>query len=469
MLEIKGSAIVYGLVIMAIVSILFSSIITFIAAETKYSLKTQTGEEALHLAEAGIYYYRWYLAHSTQGMTPQQVQDFWNGNDVKGKSSAYVQSYSYEDSVTHRTVSGSFSVTATLGSQTGTTFITVTSEGYTTKDTNTKRKVSARFRRPPWSEYVLLSNSMIRADSGTDAQGKVFSNSGVHFDGVASNVVSSAVSTYFDPDNDVNATKPGVWTSWNNEYNSSQGSDVFLAGKSFPVVEKDFDTVTADLSYMKTKSQDPNGTTINGCSATGCYFDKSNQGRHIILKTDGTFDIRTVRSFTASSNAINQYDSGWSTYTIPNNGVIFVENNIWLEGTISNKKVTIASANLISSNKYNIYIEKDIRYANTTGTEILGIVSQNDIEVIKNSNATLRIDGALLAQEGRVGRSNYGNSKDKITIFGAIATNGRYGLDPSNGNGYSNRELIYDSNLLTSPPPYFPTGTQYLMDSWREY
>jgi hypothetical protein len=145
-----------------------------------------------------------------------------------------------------------------------------------------------------------------------------------------------------------------------------------------------------------------------------------------------------------------------------------VEGNVWLEGTLNNKRVTVVAANLISSNIVNMYIQRDITYAHTDGSETLGVISQNDVEITKNSNNTLIVDAALLAQSGRVGRTNYGNTKNTITVYGAIATNKRYGFAYTNGTGYTNRNLYYDNNLLYFPPPYFPTGTQYKMDLWEE-
>jgi len=48
--------------------------------------------------------------------------------------------------------------------------------------------------------------------------------------------------------------------------------------------------------------------------------------------------------------------------------------------------------------------------------------------ITKNSDNFLTVNAALLAQKGRVGRVYYGNSKNTITVYGAIATNTRYGF-----------------------------------------
>ena len=180
-----------------------------------------------------------------------------------------------------------------------------------------------------------------------------------------------------------------------------------------------------------------------------------------------------MQSFVASTNEINNYSGGWQTYAIPNEGVIFVEGHVWLEGAVNGRRTTIVAANLLSSSLKNIYIGKDIRYTNYDCTDILGLIGQKDVEIIKSSETDLKIDGALLAQSGRVGRANYGTSdiKSVITVYGALATNLRYGFAWTNGTqnwGYITRNLYYDNNLLYCPPPYFPTSTQYEMDLWEE-
>ena len=161
-----------------------------------------------------------------------------------------------------------------------------------------------------------------------------------------------------------------------------------------------------------------------------------------------------------------------------------MENNVWVEGQINNKKITITAADLSGGPDSNVFIGKDILYTNYDGSDIIGLIAQGDVDIILNSEDNLRIDGALLAQNGRVGRKYYGSYctswwwwictnmesdiKDTITINGSIATKQRYGFAYTDGTGYTNRNLIYDNNLLYYPPPYFPTGTNYAIDLWEE-
>ena len=80
-----------------------------------------------------------------------------------------------------------------------------------------------------------------------------------------------------------------------------------------------------------------------------------------------------------------------------------------------------------------------------------------------------------MSQNGRVGRYHYSSScgtgytRTKITLYGMLASNQRYGFAYTDNTGYDTREIIYDANLLYGPPPSFPlTSDQYQIVSWQE-
>ncbi len=494
---LKGSALVFGIIIMTVVSILLSSIIAFVVGQMKYSMQVNSREQAFQIAESGIHFYRWYLAHVVDGRTAAQVEAFWNSSAPFGKTTAY--EVEYTDPLGGAV--GRYSITV-VPPVAGSTIVTVTSIGWTYKNPSDTRKVVVRFRRPSWSENAVLANDFMRFGEGTEIFGKVHSNQGIRFDGLAHNVISSAVSTYNDPDH-TGSSEFGVHTHVNVPPSSgvndsarpletppsvmASRADVFEAGRVFPNPTVDFNGVLGDLGNMKTVAQAGTGNSR--------YFanDSNDVGRRIILKTNGTFDMCKVAAasmtgspatYDISTNNGYRRTSGGSTcsscsgqclanYTIPSNGVIFVEDNLWLEGQINNKKVTIVAANLLSGASPSVYIPNDLLYTTYTGNDIIGVIGQQNIDIPKSSDTNLRIDGALLAQQGKVGRSDYGTSdhKTSITVYGAIATNQRYGFAWTNGSqdwGYATRNLYYDNSLLYFPPPYFPTGTQYEMDLWEE-
>lgn len=465
----KGSALAYGIVIMMVVAIILTSIVTFITQQTKLSLRVHAREQAFQIAESGIRYYRWYLAHTIEGRTTAQTAAFWATGNPIGVSTPYEVEYVDPGGE----AVGKYRLEVTPPPS-GSTAIVVKATGWSYRYPNETRTIRVRFRRPAWSENAFVLNNFNRFGEGTEVFGRIHSNAGIRFDGLAHNLVTSSVATYNDPDH-TGADEFGVHTHKTTTDPLPPAAvpartDVFAAGRKFPVPTVDFNGVLGDLSYMKSEAQ--SGTNNSR------YFDTSQNGRHIVLNSNGTYNIRTVRSFSSGTNQITNYIGGWSTYPLPDDGIIFVENNVWVEGTISNKRFTIAAANLTSSSAKSIYIGKDIRYSNYENcTDMIGLVAQQDIEIFKASENDLRIDGSLIAQSGRVGRQNYQGStdvhKDLITIYGAIASNERYGFEwlDNNGNhvgGYYNRNIIYDKNILYCPPPYFPTGSQYEQDLWQE-
>lgn len=481
----NGSMLAYALIAIAISSIFLTSSLKVVVSNMQFGINRESKEETLQIAEAGVYFYRWYLAHQIAGLTKQQVRQFWNSG------TAYGVDVPYEDDFNGI---GTYRIDVTPPVSNSTIVIAEVT-GWTYKNPNLKRTVKVRFRQPSWSEYSVLCDSDIRFGEGTDVYGPIHSNRGIRFDAVAHNIVSSGVASYDDPDHNEFGTDKlefGVHThvnappssGINDNYRPNEvpphtvdsRTDVFLAGREFPLPARDFNSVLSDMADMKVQagcnnvgsycSGNSNGAIV---SANGIYFNNLSNGRRIVLRTDGTMRVYRVTGYNTTSNEINT-QSAYTTYTIPNNGIIFVEDNVWVEGTINGKKITIVAADLSGTEEKDIFIKNDLLYTNYDGSDIIGLVAQRDVEVTRDSENNLRIDGALLAQSGRVGRDHFTSSynKDTITVNGSIVTKLRYGFAYADGTGYTNRNLIFDNNLLYYPPPYFPTGTDYAIDSWEE-
>jgi hypothetical protein len=341
----------------------------------------------------------------------------------------------------------------------------------------------------------------MRFGEGTEVFGPIHSNGGIRFDGLAHNLISSAKSSYDDPDHSGNV-EFGVHThrnippstGVNDSFRSLEApsnpvtnrSDVFEAGRAFPVPSVDFVGITSDLSSIKTKSQ-----------ANGHYYSASGAlGYHIVLKTNDTYDLYKVNQMAnVSTSCINNSDigqSGWGvwsirggtsaqtllgTYSFPADGVVFLEDNVWVDGQINTARLTIVSGKFPDSpsTRTSITVNNDILYTNYDGSDVLALIAQGNINVGMISEDDLRIDGALIAQNGRVGRYYYAqqcnphNTRSTITLYGMIASNLRYGFAYTDNTGYETRNIIYDANLLYGPPPSFPlTSDQYQVVSWEE-
>jgi len=478
----KGAISVYILMIASISVAILTSLAIFVASSQRNSSNEVSRQKALQFAEEGVYYYRWYLAHVLDGKNQQQIKDFWlNGNPI-GTDIAYNKIVTNFDNE----AVGEFEINVTPP-EVDSTIVLVEAIGWTYRHPNIKKKIRVRFRKPSWSEYSVLANDIMRFGVGTNVFGPIHSNNGIRFDGIANNVVTSSVTTYWDPDTFVN--RPGVWTSQPDE------SQVFLAGNEFPVPSIDFNSVTSDLSLIRTEAQneglyfhdDTYETEVchsiwhgwNNWEEICGLEDVAVLGYHLILRTDDKVEMRRVLDYYGDRwNETDTYQITTETdaeiFPFPDNGLIFADKHLWVEGQINSAHLTIASADLENSINTDIYINNDILYTNYNGDDIIGLIAENDISVGLYSEDDLEIDAALLSQKGRVGRNWYSwfwggwISRDEITIRGSMATNQRYGFAWTDGSGYNIRNLYFDNNLIYYPPPYFPTGTVYELDLWED-
>ncbi|KKU55483.1 MAG: hypothetical protein UY41_C0004G0010 [Candidatus Moranbacteria bacterium GW2011_GWE1_49_15] len=433
----KGTAMALALVIISIASILFLGTVGYITSQLRYVSHMEAKERSLHIADAGLNYYKWYLAHAVEGMYMQEIADFWQQDPAPQGVDAPVEADF--DSI------GKYSISVEKPSL-GSTVVGVTVTGWTYKKPEVKRTVKATLRPRSWSEYALLANSDIEISEGEQIDGLVHSNGGIRFDGVANNEVTSSVETYLYNGSD---TKFGVWTDWVGEYNSLQDSEVFLGGKNFPVPVKDFDSVLTSFSLIFDEAQELN-------------FDYSpaTKAHQIILKGD---KIDVNRVINEKDGKVTQVQNVVTDAPLPDVAAIYVNKNIWIEGSLGSGKKLVVASNNPSVSHGNIYISNDVTYEDYVSGTVLGLVAKNDIGIVEDSEDDLRIDAAMLAQIGKVGREDYGDSKSTLTIHGAIATNQGYGFA-----GYQNVVIGFDSNLLLNPPPFFPIEGVYRTDFWNE-
>lgn len=511
----KGSALAFVLVIMAAVLIILISILQYITSQIKYGYYNYYKEESFQIAEAGVNFYKWYLAKEMETRTtPQDVQDFWaNGNPI-GVEYSCDEVGAYTVDYQSGNLKGKYCIEVTPPDEWSTIF-TVRSIGWTERNPGVKRKIQARFRRPSWSEYMIVGNQQFVINDETVAHGKIHSNEGIHFNGVAYNIVSSEQDTYYYTGGLAGigaGDKDGVWTFWPDEYNHTLDQDVFQVGKQVGTDEGathwDFPSVDPYINFAKSESLEGISPPGTPCDSDGCYFGDTGEGRHIIFNGN-TMTVCPVNSYCTSQlgccvgflcsggyvqkysviNYLKNSGSGTcssctvgnscaTTYTIPNNGAIYVEDNAWVEGIIgdssNHKRVSVVAADMSLSPGKNIFIGRNnITYSSYNGDDMLGLLAQNNIEIIRDSQHNLRIDGALMAKNGRVGRDTYLlDLPNSVTFYGSIVSNGKFNVGKGIiwwlDVGYQHAYLNFDNNLLYYPPPFFPTGVGYSMDSWEE-
>ncbi len=445
-------------------------------------------EQALSIAEAGVEYYRWHLAHA--------AQDFQDGT---GHAGPYVHNY-YDRS---GTLIGTYTLDITPPGA-GSTIVTIKSSGKLTSNPDVTKVIQVRMGIPSFAKYAAVLNANVRFGQGTEVFGEIHSNGGVRFDGIAHNLVTSSLDQYDDPDHSGQKefgvhthVNPPPATGVDNTVRTLESPpnpvpdrpDVFLVGRQFPVPAVDFAGITSNLSQMKIDAQ-TNGF-YRPTSTTGLGYE-------IVLKTNKTFDLYRVNSLVTPPNYCTNAngEDGWGTWSInaesllgnypmPTNNIIFIEDNVWVSGQINGSRVTIASARFPdnTSTRTSITVNNNLLYTKYDGTDVISLIAQKNINVGWASADTIRIDAALMAQNGRVGRYYYqgpttfptrsncspNQSKTAITLYGMLGSNQRYGFAFTDGTGYATRNLVYDSNLLYGPPPSFPLTTDaYKIISWDE-
>jgi len=473
----KGLVLVNTIVFGTIATILIIGLTSWFGVTIKGSRNLNNREQAFHIAEAGIEYYRWHLAHDQD--------DYKDGQTTNGP---YTHDFFNKDGQKI----GEFMLNITPPAS-GSTVVTIQSTGKVEADSSISRTIKAQLAIPSFAKFSVIADADMRFGEGTEIFGPIHSNGGVRFDGVAHNVVSSSKQTYDDPDHTGN-NEYGVHTHRSPAdplppATVPTRSDVFEAGREFPVPAVDFDGIISDLSTIKTKAQ-----------SDGRYFAASGYSGYLVeFLTNDTFNLYTVRSLfsphSSCTNYLSQDDWGsWSidstsllgTYTNPTNGLIFIEDNVWVSGQINNARITLAAGRFpdTPSNRRSITINNDLKYTNYDGSDVISLIAQNNINIGLVSEEDLQIDAALIAQHGRVGRYYYigpynsdGNKpgcspndiKSIITLNGMIGSKNRYGFAYTDGNGYTTRSINYDANLLYSPPPDFPlTSDRYEVISWEE-
>ena len=460
----KGTITPALLIITGAFMVVIYGLILVLTTQLDFSHRQVGLEQALNIAEAGVNYYKWHLAHAPE--------DFQDGTGASGP-----YTHSYFDPGGGKV--GQYSLEI-IPPESGSTIVTIKSTGKTDRYPSIGRTITAQYGKPSFARYVFLNNASVWYGSGITVAGDVHSNNGVRMDGTNTGKVTSAKDTYMcgsETGCQPPTQRPGVWGS---------GGDQTLW--EFPVPAIDFDLVSFDFSKMKTAAQD-----------VGLHLPASNrEGYHLVFSSNGTvnvFQVNTTNFYNGYSvpgeglgaegqggcrrrNHLITSEQAIGTYSIADNPIIFAEDDLWVEGTVKGRVTVVAAGFPISSQTMNVFVKNNLLYTTYDGSDTLGLIAQNDIYIVRDIPNNFQIDGAIMAQKGRVIRHGYlptcGNSgnaiRSKLTINGALLSYGKsywnYGSPLQ--SGFTTREVNYDSKLLYAPPPYFPTSSEYEFISWTE-
>lgn len=452
----RGGISILVLVFGVTFSIAITGLVLLTATQYTSSVRTESFEKALTIAQSGAEYYRWHLAHDPL--------DFTDGTGQPGP-------YTHQISDPYGQTEGMYNLSITPPAS-GSSIVTINSQGWMVDHPEMKRTVNARYGIPSLAKFSFLHNANVWFGSGITVHGKVFSNGGIRMDGNNDSTVESAKETYTcgsETGCSPSQTRPGVW-----------GSGGPQALWQFPVPASDFNSLVVDFSNLRTAAQNE-----------GVYLGPSGgYGYHMVFNSDGTVTIRRItsalnrRGWSVENGCQNLYqqisaESTVGTYSIADNPVIFAEDHLWVDGVVNGRATIVAARFPIDLNNMNIWIYNNLTYIAKDGHSSLGLFAQNDIYLGLNIPNNFEVNAALLAQRGRVIRhhyrypycSNYSNAvRTQFVLYGSVISNQKsywnYGTGPT--SGFVTRDITYDANLYFEPPPYFPTQGEYEFISWEE-
>ncbi|OGY79925.1 MAG: hypothetical protein A3B74_01585 [Candidatus Kerfeldbacteria bacterium RIFCSPHIGHO2_02_FULL_42_14] len=450
----KGSILILSLIFSTIFLLVLGAILSLIQVRRIATQREAASIQAMTIAEAGIDYYRWHLAHM-----PKEFAQDTGIHDFKDPFGGTI---------------GRFELQVTPP-QSGSTIVTIRSTGWTLTYPNLKRIVEIQYGIPSLTKFAFLTNNNVWFGQGEEVKGPLHSNGGVRMDGEADSLVTSALETYIcglehDCNNEV---KPGVW-----------GTGEIQELWKFPEPMVDFATITLDLGAMETEAID-NGFFLGPSGVFGYRLTFLSNGKFTVEKVTALHPRVYGYNGTQWVYESNDYKTvqsipGMSNLTIPADGLLYFQDRIWVEGTVNGRATVVAARTQQQGGNANILIQNNITYAPNTNSA-LALIAQKDVLVPLRSPDTMEIDGALLAQSGHVFRYYYPPSfypqyalRDKIETYGTIITNTVWTwswVNDANGpvvSGYEITETTYDTKLLFAPPPFFPSTGEYERISWDE-
>ena len=467
-------AIVFGAVFLTV----FGGLSMYVLSENKLQSKNASSAEAFSLAEAGLEYYRWFLAHY-----PNDIQ---NGTGVPGP---YVLTYDDPEGGQAGTVTLTINGNSSCGQ---TTSVDIQSVGSPTSAPTISRTLRARYARPSVGTYSYILNDSVWAGSDRVILGPYHSNGGIRMDGTANSPVTSSLSTW-------NCTSSYGCSPSQPSAPGVVGSGPNQTLWSYPQPQVDFSAISADFGSLKTLAQASGVYYPRYSTGTATTSSSYWNGYHITFNSNGTMTVNRVSATTQlqtvpvnssewnTDRALIATEAFYETKTIPSTcGLIFIEDNVWVDGTVPSK-VTLVAANIVNAGiAPNAYLRNNLQYSAYDGTAGLTLVAENNVLVAPNAPSNTTLNGIFIAQTGAFGRNLYLNNsrsdcsstyepKGTLTILGTTVSNKRTGTRWVNGcgsgsdAGFQTRIDSYDRRIATDPPPFTPVvSTDYQFVDWKE-
>jgi hypothetical protein len=190
----------------------------------------------------------------------------------------------------------------------------------------------------------------------------------------------------------------------------------------------------------------------------------------VVLLANGTMNVtNTAQNWTRRNMAL------------PTNGALFVACSGGSCSSGASLNITgVLNGRLTAGAQRNIIIPGNLTYAsdprvNASSDDTLGLLAEEDIIIKSNAAYDLQIQASMMALDTVFMLENWNTvaAKGNLTVYGGIIQEERGPVGTFNGatgvkvSGYS-KNYSYDSRLLSSPPPFFPTTGDYITLSWED-
>jgi hypothetical protein len=256
----------------------------------------------------------------------------------------------------------------------------------------------------------------------------------------------------------------------------------FLPAASFdPVYHIDPSTPNPNLSQPII----PMPTSTDPALKTGAYQFTGDTAIVFVVNPDGK----------GAMNVTN-VAKGWTNHNMTLDDPALTSQSIYVNGgnlTISGRLkgvMTVAAGQTATGSKGSVVIADSVRFndrydassgtllpstgINPGSTEYLGIMAESNVIVSRNVPTNdVEIDGSIMALGTSFIVENWYDShynKGTLTVLGGIIQEERGPVGTFSGStkvsGYY-KNYIYDTRLLNTQLPYFPTTGQYQVMSWQ--
>jgi hypothetical protein len=472
-----GYVLVVAMLVLMAVGMMATTLLAMITVNQQHVSRDRAFTQSLAVAEAGLNQYLWMVA---SGKSSDANNFFIPGNPGPN---FHKQSFTLSDAY-DASVKGAYAIEVTPPTESDSR-ITVKITGTAESSVDVPRTVRAHIGRPAFSEYVLLTDAEVNIGGPLDRVwlGKTHSNKGILIDTHnIDDTVTCAQATYSYG----SLTKPGIWSQL------VPTDDASRALWHFPVPPVDFGTVTSDFVKLSGlaigEANLPYVTPTAVGRAHGWYIRLLPGGKYKVAQVTLESEIKT------GSGGSLTYGTLSAERSYPNKGVIYVNDNVWVEGTDLTGRITIASSGQLNAvgkrDATSIHVVGDLAYRAKDGTVCVGLIAENNVEIPMyaplgksvTTTTPMEVDCALIAQKGAEfvnfdatgSSSGWGPRRGLLTIYGSVSSF----LTPfrrtspisgsSNYAGFAEGANTYDGFLLHNSPPYFPTiGTYQILD-WQE-